>query len=86
MRDQHDFSAARRNPYAAKLKTQVTIRLDTDVVDYFKGMAEDIDMPYQSLINLFLRDCVASKRELDLSWRPKAGKKTKAPAAKGRAS
>ena len=60
----------------------MTIRLDTDVVDYFKGMAEDIDMPYQSLINLYLRDCVTSKRELDLNWRPRAGNRTKAPAAK----
>ena len=70
MRDEYDLSTmkSRRNPYASKLKRQVTIRMGDDVVEYFKAMAERTGIPYQSLINLYLRDCVANERELDLSW------------------
>ena len=63
---------SRKNPYAAKLKRQVTIRMGDDVIDYFKKMSEETGIPYQSLINLYLRDCVASERKLNLSW-PKRG-------------
>jgi uncharacterized protein (DUF4415 family) len=58
----------RKNPYASKLKKPVTVRLSEDVVGYFKKMAEDANIPYQSLINLYLRDCVASHRKIDVSW------------------
>jgi uncharacterized protein (DUF4415 family) len=58
----------RKNPYASKLKKPVTMRLSEDVVGYFKKMAEDANIPYQSLINLYLRDCVASHRKIDVSW------------------
>jgi len=70
MRDEYDFSTmkSRRNPYAAKLKRQVTIRMGDDVIEYFKAMAERTGVPYQTLINLYLRDCVSNERELDLSW------------------
>ena len=70
MKSEYDFSTmkSRRNPYSSKLKRQVTIRMGDDVVDYFKEMAERTGVPYQSLINLYLRDCVAQRRELDLSW------------------
>ena len=70
MKDEYDLSKmkSRRNPYAAKLKRQVTIRMGDDVVEYFKEMAERTGIPYQSLINLYLRDCVANEREIDLSW------------------
>ena len=54
MRDEYDFSAAKRNPYAKRLKQQVTIRLDADSVDYFKTLAEEMGIPYQTLINLCL--------------------------------
>ncbi len=64
---------ARKNPYASKLKRPVTMRLGEDVIDYFKVMAEDAGMPYQSLINLYLRDCVSHDRRLDISWRTKPG-------------
>ena len=60
---------SRKNPYVSKLKRQVTIRMGQDVVSYFKGMAEDTGIPYQSLINLYLRDCMANERKPDLSWR-----------------
>jgi uncharacterized protein (DUF4415 family) len=70
MKKEYDLSKmkSRRNPFAAKLKRQVTIRMGDDVIEYFKEMSEQTSIPYQSLINLYLRDCVASKRELDLSW------------------
>ncbi|MFG6667493.1 BrnA antitoxin family protein [Halomonas sp. HNIBRBA4712] len=68
MRDHYDFSESIKNPYAKKLKKQVTIRLDEDTIAYFKKLAEEKDLPYQSLINLYLRDCAQSHRELKLEW------------------
>ena len=68
MRDQYDFSSSAPNPYPRRMKQQVTIRLDRDTVSYFKAMAEEKGIPYQSLINLYLRDCAASQRELRLEW------------------
>ena len=59
---------SRKNPYARHLKKQVTIRLGQDVIDYFKELAESTGIPYQNLINLYLMDCVASKRKLKLQW------------------
>jgi predicted DNA binding CopG/RHH family protein len=72
MRKEYDFSKARPNPYAKRLKKSVTIRLDEATIGYFKGLAEKIEIPYQSLINLYLRDCATSKRKLALQWRPSA--------------
>ena len=69
MRKEYDFTNARKNPYAAQLKKQITIRLDEDSIGYFKGISADVGIPYQSLINLYLRDCVAQKRKLDLRWK-----------------
>jgi predicted DNA binding CopG/RHH family protein len=68
MRAEYDFSAARQNPYAKRLKKQVTIRLDVSAIDYFKEQASDTGIPYQSLINLYLTDCAANHRTLNLSW------------------
>jgi len=70
MKTEYDFSKARKNPYAKRLKRRVTIRLDGPTVDYFKQLAEGTGIPYQTLINLYLRDCAESKRELSLEWRP----------------
>ncbi len=70
MRRSIDFSRARRNPYAAKLKRSITIRLDTFTIDYFKRMAAETDLPYQTLINLYLRECAGSGRRLAMDWRP----------------
>ena len=71
MKDEYDFSTmkSRRNPYAKKLKKPVTMRLSEDVIDYFKEMSEGSEIPYQSLINLYLRDCVNNHRKLDMSWK-----------------
>ena len=70
MKEEYDLNSmkSRPNPYAKQLKKQVTMRLETDVIDYFKKMAEGVGIPYQSLINLYLRDCVASHRELKMQW------------------
>ena len=74
MKAEYDFSKAKKNPYAKRLKRRVTIRLDGPTVDYFKDLAEETGIPYQTLINLYLRDCAESKKELNLEWRPeKAG-------------
>jgi len=70
MKDEYDLSTmkARNNPYASKLKKPVTMRLSEDVISYFKGMSEENGVPYQSLINLYLRDCMAQHRKVDISW------------------
>lgn len=70
MKAEYDLSKmkARKNPYASKLKKPTTIRLSEDVIDYFKAMAEEEGVPYQSLINLYLRDCVAKHRKINISW------------------
>ena len=67
-RDEYDFSQAEKNPYAKRLKKQITINIDTDTVDYFKSMAASSGIPYQTLINLYLTDCATSKRKLAISW------------------
>jgi predicted DNA binding CopG/RHH family protein len=72
MKSEYDLSRMkrRRNPYAKRLKRQVTIRMGVDVIEYFKGMAEQTGIPYQNLINLYLSDCVQSRRALQLEWAP----------------
>ena len=74
MKNEYDLSKmqSRKNPYASRLKKPVTMRISEDVVEYFKSMAEDSGVPYQSLINLYLRDCVAQRRKIDISWDAKA--------------
>ncbi len=74
MKKEYDLSAmkSRKNPYASKLKKPVTMRLSEDVIEYFKNMAEESGVPYQSLINLYLRDCVAHHRKVDITWHAKA--------------
>jgi len=59
---------SRKNPYAAKLKKPVSMRLSEDVLDYFRGMANEAGVPYQSLINLYWRDCVTQHRKLQIAW------------------
>ncbi len=68
MRENYDFSRSTPNPYAKQKKKQVTIRLDEDTINYFKSMSEEKGIPYQSLINLYLRDCASRNRELKLEW------------------
>ncbi|MCW8925032.1 MAG: BrnA antitoxin family protein [Xanthomonadales bacterium] len=71
MRDKYDFSKmkGKRNPYVKRLKQPVTMRLDQDTVSYFKAMADETGVPYQTLINLYLRDCAVNQRKLAMEWR-----------------
>lgn len=70
MRKEYDFEKmkGRKNPYVKNLKKQVTIRMGIDIIEYFKELAEETGIPYQNLINLYLRDCVHSNRKLSLNW------------------
>ncbi len=68
MRKEYDFSKSVKNPYAKHLRKPVTIRLGTDVIEYFKSMSGETGIPYQNLINLYLRDCVGAHRKLALKW------------------
>ena len=69
MRKEYDFSTSTKNPYAAQLKKSVTIRLDEESIVYFKSMATETGIPYQSLINLYLKECASSKKKLNLAWK-----------------
>ncbi len=69
MRKEYDFSKARKNPYASRLKRQVTIRLDEQTIGYFRELSLEIGIPYQTLINLYLRDCASSRKKLAFNWK-----------------
>ena len=68
MRKNYDFSKGKRNPYAKRLKKQITIRLDEETLAYFKRLADETEVPYQTLINLFLRDCARGKKRPAMRW------------------
>ena len=70
MKKEYDLSKmiSEPNPYAKRLKQQVTIRLEIDIIEYFKAMSEKTDIPYQKLINMYLKDCIQEHRELKLKW------------------
>ena len=72
MRQNYDFSKAKRNPYAKRLKQQITIRLDRPTIQYFKDLSDDSGIPYQTLINLYLRDCAVTGRKLSMRWKTSA--------------
>ncbi len=68
MKDEYDFSQSVRNPYVKKLKKQVTIQVEEEVINYFQDLAEQTGIPYQSLINLYLQDCVRVQRKPSVEW------------------
>jgi uncharacterized protein (DUF4415 family) len=68
MKKTYDFSKSVKNPYLSKPKKQLTIRLDEDTIEYFRSLSEESGIPYQSLINLYLRDCATANRKLQLKW------------------
>jgi uncharacterized protein (DUF4415 family) len=70
MRKHYDFSKARKNPYARRLKKQVTLRLDATALDYFKQLGSENGIGYQTLINMYLKDCAAQRKRLKLDWQP----------------
>lgn len=69
MREEYDFSNARKNPYTQKPKRQITINLDNEVVEYFKALSDKTGIPYQMLINLYLADCVNAKKQPNIVWK-----------------
>lgn len=71
MREHYDFTKmkGKKNPYVKYLKQPVTMRLDRDSVEYFKSLSEESGIPYQTLINLYLRDCATNERKLDMKWK-----------------
>ena len=69
MRKEYNFSEAKRNPYVKRLKKAITIRLEPDVITYFKSLSSDTGIPYQNLINLYLLDCAKEQRRLALTWK-----------------
>ena len=71
MKKEYDFAKmqAVRNPYATALKQQITIRLNSGTVEYFKAMAKEVGIPYQTLIDSYLTDCALSKRRLNIRWK-----------------
>lgn len=68
MKDEYDFSNAKKNPYAKKLKKQITINIDNETINYFKNQSEISGIPYQTLINLYLTDCAVNKKQLQVTW------------------
>ena len=70
MRKEYNFAkmSGRKNPYAKQLKKQITIRMGTDIIEYFKQMSMETGIPYQNLINMYLRDCVQSQRRISIGW------------------
>jgi len=68
MKKSYDFSKSVKNPYLKKAKKQLTIRIDEDTIDYFRALSEESGIPYQSLINLYLRECAAENRKLRMKW------------------
>ncbi len=72
MKKSYDFSEAIRNPYAKRLKKQITIRIDPPAIEYFRELAEEVGIPYQTLINLYLNDCARLRRRPSLEWKESA--------------
>ncbi len=70
MRQHYDFTSAQKNPYAKRLKKQVTIRIEETTLAYFKRLAGELAIPYQTLINMYLKDCATQHKQLRLEWRP----------------
>jgi len=70
MRKEYNFAKAKRSPYAKRLKQSVTIRLDKATLEYFKSLADELEVPYQTLINLYLRECALTGKRPSMQWRP----------------
>lgn len=68
MKEEYDFSKATKNPYAKKLKKQITINISDEAIDYFKKQSASTGIPYQTLINLYLLDCANNNRKLNMTW------------------
>lgn len=77
MKKNYDFSTAIRNPYAKRLKRQLTIRLDEETISYFQGLSREMSLPYQTLMNMYLRDCAETRKRLHWAESPRSGRANK---------
>ena len=68
MRKEYDFSKSSKNPYAKRFKKQISIRIERETIDYFKALAGETGIPYQNLMNLYLRDCALSHKKPEFKW------------------
>ena len=68
MKKEYDFSKSIKNPYIKKLKKQISIRIENDTVEYFKKLASEIDIPYQNLMNIYLRECAENNKKPNIHW------------------
>ena len=68
MKEEYDFSSSVKNPYASKVKKQISIKIETDTIDYFKALAKKVGIPYQNLINSYLTECAVKHVEPELKW------------------
>ena len=68
MKKEYDFSKSIKNPYSKKLKKQISIRIENDTVEYFKKLASEIDIPYQNLMNIYLKECAEQKKKPNIHW------------------
>jgi uncharacterized protein (DUF4415 family) len=68
MKREYDFTGSVKNPYTPKLKKQISIRIENDTIEYFKKLALEIGIPYQNLINLYLRDCAQNNSKPSIHW------------------
>ena len=68
MKKEYDFSKSVKNPYTKKLKKQISIRIEKDTVEYFKRLASEIDIPYQNLMNMYLRECAENNKKPNIHW------------------
>jgi predicted DNA binding CopG/RHH family protein len=68
MKAEYDFSKSQPNPYAKLLKKEVKLKIDEYALLYFKNLAQELGIPYQNLINSYLRDCVQHNRKPAVKW------------------
>jgi predicted DNA binding CopG/RHH family protein len=68
MKKEYDFSDSIKNPYTKKLKKQISIRIEKETVEYFKKLAAEIDIPYQNLMNMYLRECAQNNFKPNIYW------------------
>jgi predicted DNA binding CopG/RHH family protein len=68
MKNEYDFSKSIKNPYIKKLKKQISIRIERETVEYFKKLASEIDIPYQNLMNMYLRECAQNNFKPNIHW------------------
>lgn len=68
MKKEYDFTKSVKNPYTKKMKKQISLNVNIETIEYFKLLSQKVNIPYQTLINSFLTDCVNKKIEPKIQW------------------